>query len=784
MFSAWGRFVYRFRRPIVILTVALAALSLVLAAKASSELSSGGWLDPSSESAQVSDRLAREFSAGRSNLIALFRSSTVPDATAPAFQALVAQTLAGLEGDPRVAGIVGFAQTGDRRFISTRGDAQYVLIELTLTDEQSVHALPELRAKIVPPAGATVQLTGYAPVTVDSAAQSEKDLQRAETLSLPLAAIILVAVFATLIGAALPLLVAALAIPSSLALIYLVAQSTEMSIYVLNIATMLGLALAIDYSLFEVSRFREELARGRTVAEAVERAVATSGKAITFSGLAVAIGLSGLLFFKAAAIASIGIGGAIVVLCSVFYGLTFLPAILGMLGPRVNAFSLRGLFDRIRVALGRPTGAVAATAALGRWERIAHGVMRRPVPVLAVVLVILFVLGSPFFRLQQGVPDASIMPAGLESRDAFVSILNEFPKGEVTPITILATVQGDPTSPANALALARYAADIARLDGVDRVESPFNLVDPATGTAMTPEQVAALYAAPVAQRPAALAVLLAQYVRGSTVRLDAVSPREPASPAATGMIPVIRGVDTGEAIHVQVGGNAAIGYDFLASQAERMPWAIAVTLLTTVIVLFLLFGSVVIPLKAVVMTLLSISASFGALVWIFQEGHFADVLHFQPLGFTIAGNPIIMFSVIFGLSMDYEVLLLSRIQEAWRRTGDNTESVAEGLARTAAVITGAALIMVSVFAAFSLADMVAIKSIGVGMAIAVLVDATIIRVLLVPATMRLMGRWNWWAPGPLGRFADRLGFSHVEDEDDPAKPPEPTTTLAAARRSG
>jgi uncharacterized membrane protein YdfJ with MMPL/SSD domain len=763
VFSRWGALVYRFRRPIVIVTVALAVLSLALASRTSSVLSSGGWLDPSSESAQVSDRLAREFSAGRSNLIALFRSSTIPDATSPAFQGLVAQSLAGLQGDPDVAGVVGFAQTGDRRFISTRGDAQYVLILLTLTDEQSVNALPALRAKIVPPAAVTVQLTGYGPVTVDSAAQSEKDLQRAETLSLPVVAIILVAVFASLVGAGMPLLVAALAIPTALGLIYVAAQVTEMSIYVLNIATMLGLALAIDYSLFEVSRFREELARGRSVGDAVERAVATSGKAIAFSGLAVAIGLSGLLLFKASAIASIGIAGAIVCLCSVFYGLTFLPAVLGMLGPRVNALSLRGLFDRVRLAAGRPVGTAAAVAATGRWERVAHAVMRRPVSVLVVVLAFLFLLGSPFLRLEQGVPDASIMPAGLESRDAYAALLAEFPKGEVSPITVLATVAGDPTAPANALSLARYAAELGRFEGIDRVESAFTLVDPASGTTLTPEQVAAIYAAPAAQRPPAIAALVAQYVRGSTVRFDAVSPLEPASPAATSLIPRIRAIDTGESVRVQVGGAAAIGHDFLASQAERMPWAIAITLLATAVVLFLLFGSVVIPLKAVVMTLLSISASFGALVWIFQEGNLSSLLDFQPLGFTIAGNPIIMFSVIFGLSMDYEVLLLSRIQEAYRRTGDNTQSVAEGLAKTAGVITGAALIMVSVFAAFSLAEMVAIKSIGVGMAIAVLVDATIIRVLLVPATMRLMGRWNWWAPGRLGRLADRLGFSHAED---------------------
>jgi RND superfamily putative drug exporter len=236
------------------------------------------------------------------------------------------------------------------------------------------------------------------------------------------------------------------------------------------------------------------------------------------------------------------------------------------------------------------------------------------------------------------------------------------------------------------------------------------------------------------------------------------------------MIPIIRAVDAGSGIATQVGGSAATGHDFLVSQAERAPYAVALTLFASGLILFLLFGSVVLPLKAVIMTLLSITASFGALVWIFQEGNLSNLLNFEPLGYTIAGNPIIMFSVIFGLSMDYEVLLLSRIQETYRRTRDNTASVAEGLSKTAGVITGAALIMVTVFSAFALAEVITIKSIGVGMAIAVAVDATIIRVLLVPATMRLMGRWNWWAPGVLGRFADRLGFSHVEDEGVPVAP--------------
>jgi RND superfamily putative drug exporter len=229
---------------------------------------------------------------------------------------------------------------------------------------------------------------------------------------------------------------------------------------------------------------------------------------------------------------------------------------------------------------------------------------------------------------------------------------------------------------------------------------------------------------------------------------------------------------------VMVGGTAAVSEDFLAAQNDRLPWAVGTTLLASAVILFLLFGSVVIPLKAVVMTLLSLSASFGALVWVFQEGNLHEFLGFEPLGFTIAGNPIIMFAVLIGLSMDYEVLLLSRIQESYRRTRDNTAAVAEGVARTAGVITGAAMVMVVVFSAFALADVVTIKSIGVGMALAVFLDATVIRVLLVPATMRLLGEWNWWAPGILGRLADRLGFSHVEDDGDGEGPEAPAANTA------
>ncbi len=769
MFTRWGGFVYRRRRWLALLALVVAAGFGSLAGGAADNLSTGGWLDPTSESAQVSERLEADYGGGRSTIIALFRATEAgADARSTTFQDAIATTLDPVLDVAGVTGLTGYAQTGDDRFVSEAGDAAYVLIGLEADEDRSIELVDPVQAAVsgATPAGYRVQLTGFGPIQQDSARLSEEDLLRAETVSLPIAALVLILVFSSLIAAGMSLLVAGLAIPTSLGIINVVAQQTEMSIYVLNIATMLGLALAIDYSLFITSRFREELGRGRTVEQAVERAVGTAGKAVLFSGVAVAIGLSGLLWFRATALTSIGLGGAIVVLASVLYSLTFLPAILGMLGPRVNALSVAGLARRLGLRRER-----ADAPRESRWERVAHAVMRRPIAVLVPVLAFLLLLGSPYLRLQQGIPDATVYPAGVPSRDAWVALQEEFGAGETTPIIVLLDTHGAASDVASIEAVLALSDRLVAIDGIDRVEGPFSLTSPVTGQPMSAQEVANLYAAPPAALPPDVATGLARlreaYIRDGTVRIDAISPLSSSEPAGTALISTVRALPLDAAItRMQVGGGAAIGEDFLVSQSERIPWAVGTTLLASAIILFLLFGSLAIPIKAVIMTLLSLTASFGALVWIFQEGNLSGLLDFEPLGYTIAGNPIIMFAVLIGLSMDYEVLLLSRVQEAWRRTGDYAAAVADGLARTAGVITGAALIMVTVFAAFALADTITIKSIGVGMALAVALDATIIRVLLVPATMRLLGRWNWWAPGPLGRLAERLGFSHVEDEQD------------------
>jgi putative drug exporter of the RND superfamily len=766
MFSRWGRFVYRRRRWVATLTVLAAVVSLAFASRTSSVLSTGGWYDPSSQSQQVAQRLASDFGEGGSSIVVLFQAPGRTDAASAGFQSQIGAALSSLRSDSRVKSIVGYAQTGSSSFVSDSGDAAWVLVNLNLTDDQAIGAVDSIRSEIATPPGMTVQMTGSAPLSAADSAQSERDLTQAESISLPIALLILILVFGTLVAAGIPLLVAGLTIPTALALVWVVAQHTLMSIFVTSVVTMLGLALAIDYSLFMVSRFREELACGATVEEAVERTVATSGKAVTFSGTAVAIGLSGLLLFRAPTLSSMGIGGALIAICSVAYALTFVPAVLSLLGHRVERLRVPNPFRRsagpVEAETGSPAESDRRAVEAGLWGRVAAAVMARPLVVMLPILALLLALGIPFLGERQGLPGADILPANIEARQAWDTIATQFPAGESQPIDVLVSVAGDPLSPANTTALAGYSSRLAGLSGVARVNGPYSLPG-AGGEPMATTALASLLAEPASARPAALNALLAADVHGSEVHLQVITPVA-GTTAAQSLVRAIRGLDPGPGLTVAVGGQDAAAVDFLDAQNTQMPVAITYILVAMALMLLLQFGSAVLPVKAVVMTLLSLTASFGALVWIFQDGNLAGLLGFTTPGFTISIVPILMFSVIFGLSMDYEVLLLSRIQEAYRRTGDTRVAVADGLAKTGRVITGAALIMVSVFAAFGLAQIIVIKSLGIGMAIAVLIDATIIRVLLVPATMRLLGPLAWWAPRHVAGLTRRVGFSHVETD--------------------
>jgi putative drug exporter of the RND superfamily len=523
---------------------------------------------------------------------------------------------------------------------------------------------------------------------------------------------------------------------------------TPVSIYATNVMTMIGLGVAVDYSLFIVSRFREEV-RQRPGPEALARTMATAGHSVVFAGATVAVGLVGLAFLKIEGVGSMGLAGTLVVAFSVFYSVTFLPALLAILGPRVDA--------------GRVWFVRTETTESSRrlWHRLALLVMARPWRVLLPLVAFLLITASPFLHLRLASGDATSLPEGTESRRGEELLRTQFPGGDLTPIVVVVRyADGSPLQPGRVGELFDLSRWLAQRPHVARVESLVNL-DPR----MTREQYQRLFAAP----PAALGgarVALTQSVGRHIAVLSAATPLAADSPEARTLVQAIRGAHPPLDGELLVTGRTAFDVDLIDLVRQEAWLVMGFVVVATYVVLLLLLGSVVLPLKAVVMNFLSISASYGALVWIFQQGHLATWLHFTPRPIEVV-TPIVMFCVLFGLSMDYEVLLLSRIREEYERTGDNEQAVGTGLERTGRLITGAAAIMAGVFFGFGLADTVVIKAMGIGMGLAVVIDATLVRVLLVPATMKLLGHWNWWAPAPFARLYHRHPAPHHDPLSEP-----------------
>ncbi len=570
--------------------------------------------------------------------------------------------------------------------------------------------------------------------------------------------------------------------PTVFAVIALLASVMEMSIFVNNLATMIGLALAIDYSLFMVSRFREEL-RHHSVEIAIERMMGSVGKAVAVSGVAVAVGLSSLAVFDAAALRSMGIAGVITVASTLLYGLTVLPALLAILGPRVNRLrvplpSFLRLHEEDVAAADRRQGH-------GVWAWIAARVMRHPLRIAGPVLALLLIAGIPFFQIQlstgQNISDLPPTPA----RIGFETLVADFPGSDNDPITAVLTWDGtnldDGVSPERQDALAAYVEEVGALQGVTDVES---VLDPPPG--MSETDYRALLAIPPDQRPeevrGALDTYTADWIAQDTAKVRVFATQLPDSSEGRALVGEIRAVPSPDGAVVLTGGLPSRSADFMASFSASIPWAIAIVMLVTALVLFLTFGSVFLPIKAVLMSLISISASFGALVFIFQQGHLESLLGFNASGALGAWLPVIMFAILFGLSMDYEVLLLSRIRERYLAHGDNTRAVAEGIGLTGGIITGAALIMVAVFAAFALSSITFIKALGFTMALAVLIDATLVRGILVPAFMRVMGSVNWWAPRWMQHAVAKLGLYEEPVVTDGAAAGGSATPEAAAAR--
>jgi putative drug exporter of the RND superfamily len=528
--------------------------------------------------------------------------------------------------------------------------------------------------------------------------QVASDLARAELLSMPVVLVLLLVVFGGIVAAGLPVLIALTGVAGTLLALFGISAVTDVSVYSVNVVTMLGLGLAVDYALLLVSRFREERAI-RDLPAAVEEAVATAGRTVVFSGLAVAASLAGLLVFADPFLRSMAYGGGAVVLIDMLAAVTLLPALLGLWGARVR--------PRARNAGARG----------GLFAAISRLVQRRAVLIVVVVAVPLAVAATPFLHAHYQQPDARFLPAGAESRRLYETLEARFdPAVWVEPVVMVAEAGTDPAGLAR---VAAFGDRVAGLDGVRAVGEPRPLAEGVTVVEVLPQG-------------------------GGT------------DPAASRLVAEIRTLPA--PFPVQVTGDAAELADYQATIAERLPLAAGLVVLATFVLLFLFTGSVVVPVKAIVMNVLSLGASFGALVWVFQEGHLAWLLGAEGTGALDPTVPVLTFAITFGLSMDYEVFLLSRIKEAWDETGDNDLAVALGLQRTGRIVTSAAALLVIVFAGFMAAGMLTIKQIGLGTVLAVLLDATVVRMLLVPATMKLMGRWNWWAPAPLRRLHRRVGL--------------------------
>jgi uncharacterized membrane protein YdfJ with MMPL/SSD domain len=714
MFQAWGRLLYTRRRLTLALTLVLVAFAAVWGTGVFGQLSSGDdFTPPASPSQQETSQASQVFGRNDADVVVLYRSAglTVSDS---GYRRAVTAALAALP-QADVARVSTYWSTGSPSLVSADRHSTYAVLLLTGADDAARHKTYDaIKTELTPPglaaSGVTARVGGTVPMEVAINSEVTADIAKAEGFSMPVLLLLLLVIFGSLAAASLPVAIGGVAILGSFTVLRLLTMVTTVSIYSVNITTILGLGLGIDYGLFMVTRFREELGRQPTVEQAVARTVATAGRTIAVSGVTVAVALTSLMLFPEDFLRSMGYGGVATVAVDMLAALTVLPALLAVLGYRVNAL-------RIRRSVARP----AMSEESGGWYRLARSVMRRPLVYVIVIVIGLLALGAPFLRISWGGTDARTLPAASVVRQVSQALDTEFPVNSTAPIEALVTG-------ARAATPAELTAYLHRIEAIPGVTGA-----QVTGTRVRPDGA-------------------------GTVRVDIGYAPPTVSSAARGIVTQIRGTPPPPGSTVLVGGTTAGLVDELASLGATLPWMALLVGVSTFVLLFLAFGSVVLPLKAIVMNVLSLSATFGVVVWIFQWGHLSGLLRFTPTGSIDPTMPILMLAVIFGLSMDYEVFLLSRIRERYDQTGDNTASVAAGLERTGGLITQLALLLIIVVGAFSASGITFIKLMGVGMIVALLVDATVVRVLLVPATMRLLGRANWWAPRPLRRLYARYGI--------------------------
>jgi trehalose monomycolate/heme transporter len=730
VFERWGRAAYRHRRRILIIALLVAVVGIAWGTTIFAKVQTAGGFDaPNSQSQHEANLATTAFGRDAGDVVVLYSSKTLTTAS-PAFRSAVTSTLAKLPHS-KVASYATYWSTRSARFVSASGHQTYAVLELAGgSDTARQTSYDAIKTDLSAP-GLRSQAGGLVPTDETIDQQTTANITRAEGLSFPILLILLLVIFGSLTAACLPLAIGALGILGSFTVLRLLTIITGVSVFSLNITTILGLGLGIDYGLFLVTRFREELHKQATVEDAVARTVATAGRTVLVSGITVAIVLASLMLFPETILRSIGYGGVATVVVDMLAALTVLPALLAVLGPKVNSL-------RIRRSLTRPPAAEAS----GGWYRLAHSVMRRPVLYAVPIIVLLLALGSPFLKVVWGGVDATVLPSAAAPRIVTEALNRDFPGNPTSPIETIVQFPGAVAgSPTRTAGLTAY---IGRLDHVPGIISA-----QLTG------------------------------VHGDMARVDLSYRPGPYTPQARAIVGNVRDVAAPAGATVQTGGQTAALADELSSLGHTLPFMALAVVLATFLLMFLAFGSLVLPLQAIVMNILSLSAMFGVVTWIFQDGHLSGLLGFTPNGTISPTIPVLMFAIMFGLSMDYQVFLLSRIRERYDIIRDNTAAIASGLQRTGGVITSAALLLVIVIGLFSLSSITFIKMLGVGMIVALILDATLVRMLLVPAVMRLAGDANWWAPAPMRRFYARHGIR----EDDGPTPgaieepaPEPVST--------
>ena len=744
MFARWGRFVYRFRWATLVVSALLLGLSIAAILTGGTLAGNGGFgadLPAGKAAKLIGDEIHPQGGpTTASSTLSLIFSSTNKTVDDPAFQQALQNAVTPLSSDSRVTSVTTpYSVPPAARSALVSRDLHKALVVVALKDDsQKAQSYLNQVVGEVHPGSLSFVATGQVPINLAFKGTLEADLNQAELVALPVTLLLLVLIFASIVAALLPVGVGLFAIAGGVGGTLFLAHFTDVSQYAMNVVTLIGLAVAIDYSLFIVTRVRDELGAGASREDAIATTMSTAGRAITFSGLTVAIGLSAMLFYQGTFLASMGAGGAIVVAMAVLYGLTFLPALLSVLGKRV---------DRLRL----PFLGASNPAGTGAWHSMAMWVMRRPVLVLIPSLILLVLAGTPFLQLRLAQGGVDQLPPSNLARQGYDTLVKDFPGQDQT--TIEAVVYYPDSSPLTSDHIGDIY-DLSRrlgsLTNVLRVESVVN-GDPS----FTKADYQRLLSGPRQSLPAATQQALSVDTGSHIARLYLVTNQPPTGDEARTIVRAVRAEQVAGG-QVLATGETAFDLDVVNFILGRTPTAVGTVILITYIVLFLLTGSVILPLKAVLTNLFSISASFGAMVWIFQEGHLSQLLGFSAQAID-PSLPVILFSIVFGMSMDYEVLLISRIQEEYRLNGDNQAAVAMGLEKSGRLITGAALIMVAVFLAFGIASVVIIKAIGIALAIAVAIDATIVRILIVPSVMRLLGRANWWAPRPLALLHRRIG---------------------------